>query len=73
MKMILIGPPGVGKGTQAKFLVERFNTPQISTGDMLRDHVSNKTKLGIESKKFMDNGKLVPDNFVESVVQGRFV
>ena len=49
MRLILIGPPGVGKGTQAKFLVEQFSIPQISTGDMLREHVRNQTDLGIEA------------------------
>ena len=72
MRILLIGPPGGGKGTQAKLLVDKYNIPQISTGDMLRDHVSNKTKLGIEAKKFMDNGKLVPDNLILDMMKKRF-
>ena len=61
MKIILIGPPGGGKGTQAKLLVEKFNIPQISTGDMLREHVKNKTTLGLQAKEYMDSGALVTD------------
>ena len=54
MRILLLGPPGGGKGTQSKFLMEKFNIPQISTGDMLREHVQNKTELGIKAKEFMD-------------------
>ena len=64
MKIILLGPPGGGKGTQAKLLIEKYNIPQISTGDMLREHVSLKTNLGILAKKNMDNGELVPDDLI---------
>ncbi len=64
MKILLLGPPGGGKGTQAKFLIEKLNIPQISTGDMLREHVKNRTKLGNEAKSYMDSGKLVPDNVI---------
>ena len=64
MKILLIGPPGGGKGTQAKKLSSKFNIPQISTGDMLRDHVKKMSELGIEAKEFMDKGELVPDELI---------
>ncbi len=72
MNIILIGPPGVGKGTQAKFLVEHFNIPQISTGDMLRANVRENTQLGIEAKSYMDSGKLVPDSVILGMMKSRF-
>jgi len=71
MNIILIGPPGVGKGTQAKFIVEVFNIPQISTGDMLRANVREATQLGIEAKKFMNSGQLVPDSVMLEMVESR--
>ena len=58
MNIILIGPPGVGKGTQAKFLIEAYSIPQISTGDMLRANVRESTPLGNEAKQFMNAGQL---------------
>lgn len=64
MRILLLGPPGGGKGTQANFLIEKLRIPQISTGDMLREHVKNNTQLGIEAKSFMDSGRLVPDNVI---------
>jgi len=64
MKILLLGPPGGGKGTQAKLLVNKFNIPQISTGDILREHVKKETSLGIKAKEFMQNGELVPDNLI---------
>lgn len=71
MKMILLGPPGAGKGTQAKQLLSLLGIPQISTGDMLRAAVSKGTSLGQEAKKYMDAGKLVPDSVVVGLVQDR--
>ena len=64
MRIILIGPPGSGKGTQAKRIVDKFNIPHISSGDMLREAVSNETPLGKEVKSYMTKGALVPDNLV---------
>ena len=72
MKIILIGPPGGGKGTQAKLLVEKFTIPQISTGDMLREHVKNKTTLGLQAKEYMDSGALVPDKLILNMMETRF-
>ena len=73
MNIILIGPPGAGKGTQAKFIVTNFNIPQVSTGDMLRENVKNNTNLGIEAKKFMDCGELVPDIVILNMMKDRIV
>tara|TARA_Y100000768_G_C23943353_1_gene666299 strand:- start:303 stop:938 length:636 start_codon:yes stop_codon:yes gene_type:complete len=72
MRILLLGPPGGGKGTQSKFLMEKFNIPQISTGDMLRKHVQNKTELGIKAKEFMDNGELVTDSLILKMMDVRF-
>jgi len=72
MKIILIGPPGVGKGTQAKFLVETYNIPQISTGDMLRANVRESTPLGNEATQFMNAGQLVPDSVILGMMESRF-
>jgi adenylate kinase len=71
MNMILFGPPGAGKGTQAKFIVDRFHIPQISTGDMLRVAVKDKTSLGLIAKQIMDAGELVPDDVVLGLVAER--
>jgi len=71
MNIILLGPPGGGKGTQARFITEKFGIPQISTGDMLRDAVTNKTDLGLKAKEYMDAGKLVPDDLVIKIVEER--
>ena len=71
MKIILLGAPGAGKGTQAQYLKKKFNIPQISTGDMLRSAVDNKTELGIKAKKFMEDGQLVPDHLIIDLVKLR--
>lgn len=71
MNIVLFGAPGAGKGTQAKFIVDKYGIPQISTGDILRAAVSNQTKLGMEAKKFMDAGQLVPDEVVNGLVAER--
>lgn len=72
MKILLLGPPGGGKGTQSKFLMSKFNIPQISTGDMLRAHVKNDTKLGQKAKKFMQKGELVTDSLILEMMEVRF-
>ena len=71
MKIILLGAPGAGKGTQATFLRTKFNIPQISTGDMLRSAVTNKTELGVSAKDYMDRGLLVPDDLIINLVKLR--
>jgi adenylate kinase len=71
MKLILLGPPGAGKGTQAKMLTERFDIPQISTGDILRAAVKEGTPMGVKAKSFMDAGALVPDEVVIGIVRER--
>ena len=72
MRMILVGPPGVGKGTQAKFLEEKYNIIQISTGDMLRANMRDNTELGQSAKEFITAGKLVPDNVILDMMKIRF-
>ena len=71
MRLILLGPPGAGKGTQSKRLKEKFNIPQVSTGDILRDAVKNKTELGNKAKECMDEGRLVPDDVVVGLIKQR--
>tara|TARA_B100001029_G_C14989141_1_gene410927 strand:+ start:409 stop:1053 length:645 start_codon:yes stop_codon:yes gene_type:complete len=73
LKLLLIGPPGGGKGTQAKFLVSDFNIPQISTGDMLRENVQNSTDLGTQAKEFMQSGNLVPDSIILEMMKNRLL
>ena len=69
--VLLIGPPGVGKGTQAKALMAEFNVPQISTGDLLRDHRARRTELGMAADELMGKGQLVPDHLVNEMVADR--
>jgi len=71
MRLLLIGPPGGGKGTQAKFLIDHFAIPQISTGDMLRGNINNNTSMGKEAQKFMNSGQLVPDSIILDMMQKR--
>lgn len=71
MKLILLGPPGAGKGTQAKMLTDHFGIPQIATGDILRAAVQTGTPLGLQAKGFMDKGALVPDEVVIGIVRER--
>ncbi len=69
--VILLGPPGAGKGTQSKQIVDRYGIPQISTGDLLRDHVARGTELGLEAKAIMARGELVPDDLMYGIVANR--
>jgi len=71
MKLVLLGAPGAGKGTQAKKLIEKYSIPQISTGDILRKSVADGTALGVEAKSYMDKGELVPDSVVIGLVKER--
>src|SRR5512142_2120836 len=71
MNIILLGPPGAGKGTQAKRLIDLYHIPQVSTGDMLREALKQGTPLGLEAKKYMDQGGLVPDSVVIGLVKER--
>ena len=71
MRLILLGLPGAGKGTQAQFITERYGIPQISTGDMLRDEIRTGTPLGLQAKAYMDRGELVPDDVVIALVKDR--
>ena len=71
MRLVLVGPPGAGKGTQAEFIAEHFSIPKISTGDIFRSNVSNGTDLGRLAKKYMDAGDLVPDEVTNAMVRDR--
>ena len=71
MKLILLGPPGAGKGTQAQFITEKYNVPQISTGDMLRAAVKSESELGMQVKDVMDSGGLVSDDLIIALVKER--
>jgi adenylate kinase len=71
LRLILLGPPGVGKGTQAKILVNELGIPQLSTGDILRQAIANKTRMGLAAKEIMDRGDLVSDEIVNGIVSER--
>jgi len=71
MNILFMGPPGAGKGTQAERIVNKYNLPHISTGDMFRSAIANETELGLTAKKFMDAGNLVPDDVTIGIVKER--
>ena len=71
MKFVLLGPPGAGKGTQAKMLVDTYNIPQLSTGDMLREAVADQSEVGKQAKAVMDAGKLVSDDIIVGIISDR--
>ncbi|WBB74446.1 adenylate kinase [Micromonospora sp. WMMD1128] len=71
MRLVLVGPPGAGKGTQAEFIAAHLAVPKISTGDIFRANVTQGTPLGVEAKRYMDAGKLVPDDVTINMVRGR--
>jgi adenylate kinase len=71
MRVVLLGPPGAGKGTQARRLAARWSVPQIATGDMLREAVARGTRLGLEARRYMDAGELVPDAVIIGLVRER--
>ena len=68
LNIVLFGPPGAGKGTQSELLIKKFNLTHLSTGDILRKEIGDKTQLGLEAKKYMDNGLLVPDEVVIGMI-----
>ena len=71
VKIVLLGPPGAGKGTQAKSISNKYSIPHISTGDIFRKNISENTPLGVEAKSYMDNGQLVPDEVTINMVKDR--
>ncbi len=71
MRLIIMGPPGAGKGTQAKFIAEHYGVPAISTGDIFRANVSEGTPLGVDAKRYMDAGEYVPDEVTNAMVRNR--
>ncbi len=73
MRLILLGPPGAGKGTQAQFISEKYQIPHISTGDIFRYNLKNGTQLGIKAKAYMDAGELVPDSLTIEIVADRLI
>ncbi len=70
-RLLIVGPPGAGKGTQAERIVEKLGVPAISTGDIFRANVSNETELGVLAKSYMDKGEYVPDSVTNDMVEGR--
>jgi adenylate kinase len=70
--IVLLGPPGAGKGTQAKVLAEKFGLPHISSGDIFRENIKNNTELGVLAQKYMEQGELVPDNLTIEMIRERF-
>lgn len=73
MRLVLVGPPGAGKGTQAEFIAGRLGVPKISTGDIFRSNVSSGTALGVRAKEYMDRGDLVPDDVTVDMVRDRLL
>lgn len=71
MKLVILGPPGAGKGTQADYIIKKYNIPHISTGDIFRENIKNNTELGVKAKSYMDKGLLVPDELVIDLVEDR--
>ena len=71
LNIVLLGPPGAGKGTQAELIVKKYNIPQISTGDIFRANIKGGTELGQKAKSYMDKGELVPDELVVDLVKDR--
>ena len=71
MKIIMLGAPGAGKGTQAKMIAEKYSVPHVSTGDIFRANIKNQTELGMEAKKYMDQGQLVPDELTVKILLDR--
>ena len=71
MRLVMVGPPGAGKGTQAEFIAEQFSIPKISTGDIFRANVTGQTELGLIARKYMDAGDLVPDEVTNAMVRAR--
>lgn len=71
MRIVLLGPPGAGKGTQAKSIFDKFGIPHISTGDIFRKNINDKTTLGIKAKEYIDKGQLVPDDVTVAIVEER--
>tara|TARA_B100000700_G_C14961364_1_gene816639 strand:+ start:889 stop:1461 length:573 start_codon:yes stop_codon:yes gene_type:complete len=71
LNLVLFGPPGAGKGTQANLLIERYNLLHLSTGDILRGEIANQTELGLKAKKIMDAGNLVPDEVVIGMIESK--
>ena len=71
MKIIMLGAPGAGKGTQAKMIAEKYQVPHVSTGDIFRANIKNGTELGMEAKKYMDQGLLVPDELTVKILLDR--